>query len=143
MEAVTASRVSEAKEIATLGGGCFWCLEAVYVGLRGVESAVSGYMGGAKANPTYEAVCRGDTGHAEVVQVTFDPAMVESSWRAPSMPPIQTSGTFLRSFSCTTQSRPMVAKERPITPNVISAGRNQKLERSASQKLMNFAFIGV
>lgn len=75
MESVTASRVSEAKEIATLGGGCFWCLEAVYIGLRGVESAVSGYMGG-KANPTYEAVCGGDTGHAEVVQVTFDPAVV-------------------------------------------------------------------
>lgn len=60
------------REIATLGGGCFWCLEAVFDGLRGVESVESGYMGGHKANPTYEEVCGGGTGHAEVVQVTFD-----------------------------------------------------------------------
>ena len=76
MESVTASHASGVKEIATLGCGCFWCLEAVYVGLRGVESAVSGYMGGNTPHPTYEAVCRGDTGHAEVVQVSFDPAVV-------------------------------------------------------------------
>jgi peptide-methionine (S)-S-oxide reductase len=61
------------KEIITLGGGCFWCLEAVFDELRGVESVESGYMGGANANPTYEQVCSGKTGHAEVVQVTFDP----------------------------------------------------------------------
>jgi peptide-methionine (S)-S-oxide reductase len=60
-------------EIATLAGGCFWCLEAVYVEVRGVESVTSGYMGGTVANPTYEAVCSGRTGHAEVVQVKFDP----------------------------------------------------------------------
>ena len=60
-------------ETATLAGGCFWCLEAVYVDLKGVESVVSGYMGGARENPTYEQVCSGATGHAEVVQVTFDP----------------------------------------------------------------------
>lgn len=64
------------KQLATLGGGCFWCLEAVYEGLRGVESVQSGYMGGTKANPAYEEVCRGHTGHAEVVQVVFDPALV-------------------------------------------------------------------
>lgn len=64
------------KQLATLGGGCFWCLEAVYEGLRGVESVQSGYMGGTKANPAYEEVCRGHTGHAEVVQVAFDPALV-------------------------------------------------------------------
>jgi peptide-methionine (S)-S-oxide reductase len=63
----------EGKEIATLAGGCFWCLEAVYDRLRGVESVESGYMGGQRPNPTYEAVCNGDTGHAEVVRVTFDP----------------------------------------------------------------------
>jgi len=61
------------KEIATLAGGCFWCLEAVYELLRGVESVQSGYAGGHVANPSYEAVCSGTTGHAEVVQVTFDP----------------------------------------------------------------------
>lgn len=60
------------QEIATLGGGCFWCLEAVFDDLQGVESVVSGYMGGHVNNPTYRAVCTGSTGHAEVVQVTFD-----------------------------------------------------------------------
>lgn len=64
------------KEIATLAGGCFWCLEAVYDGLRGVESVVSGYMGGTKPNPSYEEVCTGTTGHAEVVQVVYDPSVV-------------------------------------------------------------------
>jgi peptide-methionine (S)-S-oxide reductase len=61
---------------ATLGGGCFWCLEAVYQGVRGVTSVKSGYAGGHLANPSYEQVCTGRTGHAEVVQVTFDPAVV-------------------------------------------------------------------
>ena len=60
-------------ETATLGGGCFWCLEAVYLGLQGVQSVMSGYAGGQVANPTYQAVCSGTTGHAEVVQVKFDP----------------------------------------------------------------------
>ena len=59
-------------EIATLAGGCFWCLEAVYVQLRGVESVASGYMGGTTPNPTYEDVCSGATGHAEVVHIAFD-----------------------------------------------------------------------
>ncbi len=64
------------KEVATLGGGCFWCLEAVYEELRGVEKVESGYSGGAVPNPTYRQVCTGTTGHAEVVQVTFDPEVV-------------------------------------------------------------------
>jgi peptide-methionine (S)-S-oxide reductase len=63
-------------EIATLGGGCFWCLEAVYQELNGVQHIESGYTGGSVINPTYEQVCGGATGHAEVVQVTFDPAIV-------------------------------------------------------------------
>lgn len=63
-------------EIATLGGGCFWCLEAALGELAGVEEVVPGYSGGHLANPTYEAVCRGDTGHAEVVRVTFDRAVI-------------------------------------------------------------------
>ena len=61
---------------ATLGGGCFWCLEAVYVELRGVTKVVSGYTGGSVPNPSYQRVCSGNTGHAEVVQVTFDPTVV-------------------------------------------------------------------
>src|SRR5215472_9490534 len=60
-------------EIATLGGGCFWCLEAVYDRMKGVISVTSGYMGGRRENPTYQQVCSGATGHAEVVQVEFDP----------------------------------------------------------------------
>jgi peptide-methionine (S)-S-oxide reductase len=63
-------------ETATLGGGCFWCLEAVYGELRGVERVISGYAGGQVAFPTYEQVCSGRTGHAEVVQVTFDPETI-------------------------------------------------------------------
>jgi peptide-methionine (S)-S-oxide reductase len=63
-------------EVATLAGGCFWCLEAVYDRLEGVQSVESGYMGGHLPEPTYERVCDGDTGHAEVVQVTFDPARI-------------------------------------------------------------------
>jgi peptide-methionine (S)-S-oxide reductase len=65
-----------AKEMATLGGGCFWCLEAVFEQLRGVDKVVSGYAGGTTPNPSYHQVCSGATGHAEVVQVTFDPAVV-------------------------------------------------------------------
>jgi peptide-methionine (S)-S-oxide reductase len=64
-------------EIATLGGGCFWCLEAVYKELRGVTSVTSGYAGGHVVNPSYKQVCSGTTGHAEVVQVRFDPAQVD------------------------------------------------------------------
>lgn len=64
------------QELATLAGGCFWCLEAVYLDLRGVEKVVSGYAGGHVPNPTYREVCSGLTGHAEVVQITFDPAVV-------------------------------------------------------------------
>jgi peptide-methionine (S)-S-oxide reductase len=63
-------------ETATLGGGCFWCVEAVYQDLKGVVSVVSGYTGGHTANPTYREVCSGTTGHNEVVQVTFDPAIL-------------------------------------------------------------------
>ena len=64
------------REITTLGGGCFWCVETIYNQLRGIESAISGYMGGHVANPTYEQVCGKMTGHAEVVQVTFDNAVI-------------------------------------------------------------------
>lgn len=63
-------------DIATLAGGCFWCLEAVYDLMRGVESVESGYMGGPAPNPSYEAVCAGRTGHAEVAQITFAPLVV-------------------------------------------------------------------
>jgi len=67
---------STAHEILTLGGGCFWCLEAVFDELKGVSSVESGYAGGRVANPSYEQVSKGNTGHAEVVQITFDPHVV-------------------------------------------------------------------
>lgn len=64
------------REVATLAGGCFWCIEALFSELKGVEKVESGYSGGTVANPTYEDVCSGTTGHAEVVQVTFDPKVI-------------------------------------------------------------------
>jgi peptide-methionine (S)-S-oxide reductase len=67
---------NQSLEVATLGGGCFWCLEAVYDQLKGVTDVVSGYAGGQVVQPSYEQVCTGRTGHAEVVQVTFDPSVI-------------------------------------------------------------------
>jgi len=65
-----------AEEIATLAGGCFWCVEAVFKDLIGVSTVESGYIGGRTINPTYREVCGGDTGHAEAIRVTFDPALI-------------------------------------------------------------------
>lgn len=76
MEHTDAAPARERHEIATLGGGCFWCLEAVFDELQGVISVESGYMGGSKPNPAYEDVCSGRTGHAEVVRVAFDPTVI-------------------------------------------------------------------
>lgn len=63
-------------ETATLGGGCFWCTEAVYQQLKGIEAVESGYTGGQVANPSYEQICEGTTGHAEVVRLSFDPSVI-------------------------------------------------------------------
>ena len=77
MNTITASgQATQNTEIATLGGGCFWCVEAVYQDLNGVLKVESGYSGGRGANPTYKEVCSGMSGHAEVIQVTFDPKIV-------------------------------------------------------------------
>ncbi|MES2173441.1 MAG: peptide-methionine (S)-S-oxide reductase MsrA [Pseudomonadota bacterium] len=65
-----------AQEIATLAGGCFWCTEAVYQNLKGVEGVESGYIGGAQPDPTYEQVCSGATGHAEAIRISYDPAVI-------------------------------------------------------------------
>jgi peptide-methionine (S)-S-oxide reductase len=75
-EAVEQTMQNNADNQATLAGGCFWCLEAVFEQMRGVQRVESGYAGGTTADPTYRQVCNGNTGHAEVVQVTFDPAVV-------------------------------------------------------------------
>ena len=69
-------KTNQSTEVATLAGGCFWCLEAVFDQLKGVLDVVSGYSGGSVNNPSYKQVCTGDTGHAEVVQVTFDPQVI-------------------------------------------------------------------
>jgi peptide-methionine (S)-S-oxide reductase len=73
---VTEVIVPEGKEIATFGAGCFWCVEAIFQSLKGVEKVVSGYSGGAVKNPSYKEVCTGRTAHAEVVQITFDPSVI-------------------------------------------------------------------
>jgi peptide-methionine (S)-S-oxide reductase len=70
------STVSQDMEIATLGGGCFWCIEAIFDDLKGVELVESGYSGGTRAHPTYQQVCTGTTGHAEAAQITFDPTVI-------------------------------------------------------------------
>jgi peptide-methionine (S)-S-oxide reductase len=75
-EPIARTETSATKAATTLGGGCFWCLEAVFVELKGVERVESGYAGGTDPNPSYEQVCAGITGHAEVVQVTFDPQVI-------------------------------------------------------------------
>ena len=72
----TSQPTSTGTELATLGGGCFWCLEAVFDQVKGVESVESGYMGGGRPNPTYEAVCTGTTGYAEIIQIRFDPNVI-------------------------------------------------------------------
>lgn len=68
--------MSNKREMATLGAGCFWCVEAVFQNLKGVERVVSGYAGGTTANPTYQQICTGTTGHAEVAQITYDPEAI-------------------------------------------------------------------
>lgn len=71
-----AAQPSQKRELATFGAGCFWCTEAVFLQLKGVEKAVSGYSGGHVQNPTYRQVCNGTTGHAEVIQITYDPQVI-------------------------------------------------------------------
>lgn len=73
---ITNAEGSAQRDTATLGGGCFWCVEAIYQDLKGVQKVVSGYAGGNVANPTYQEICTGTTGHAEVIQVIFDPALI-------------------------------------------------------------------
>jgi peptide-methionine (S)-S-oxide reductase len=111
-------------ETATIGGGCFWCVEAAYEGLDGVTSVVSGYAGGSKQNPTYEQVCGGNTGHAEVVQIVYDPSVIsfadvlERFWRVhdPTTPNRQGAdvGTQYRSIILYESEAQRVAAERSV-----------------------------
>ncbi|MFV8465096.1 peptide-methionine (S)-S-oxide reductase MsrA [Flavobacterium sp. LB1P62] len=68
--------MEQGMEVATFAGGCFWCTEAVFLELNGVKTVVSGYIGGETINPTYKDICNGDTGHAEAIQITFDPSKI-------------------------------------------------------------------
>jgi peptide-methionine (S)-S-oxide reductase len=121
-EAAMKDKASEGHEIATLGGGCFWCIEAVLQRIEGVLSVVSGYAGGSTPNPTYEEVCTGDTGHAEVVQVSFDPNLISYEeildifWQAhdPTTPNRQgpDTGTQYRSIILYADDRQKAAAER-------------------------------
>jgi peptide-methionine (S)-S-oxide reductase len=87
-QSTNAMNITNQTELATVGGGCFWCVEAVYERLPGVLSVTSGYAGGRTENPTYQQICHGDTGHAEVTQIRFDPAkisyarLLEVFWQA-------------------------------------------------------------
>ncbi|HVY41508.1 MAG TPA: peptide-methionine (S)-S-oxide reductase MsrA [Hyphomicrobiaceae bacterium] len=94
----TAQTTAPATEVATFAGGCFWCMEEAFEKVSGVTTAVSGYMGGTVANPTYQQVSGGRTGHAEVVQVTYDPAKVSYEklveWFWVNIDPVDASGQF-------------------------------------------------
>ena len=70
------TKVKEGMEVATFAGGCFWCTEAVFLEIKGVEKVISGYTGGKTVNPTYKEICTGETGHAEAIQITYDPKQV-------------------------------------------------------------------
>jgi peptide-methionine (S)-S-oxide reductase len=83
-------------QLATFGGGCFWCTEAVYQELKGIRSVVSGYSGGSVKNPTYDQVCGGNTGHAEVIQIAYDPAVISFA---------ELLEVFFRTHNPTTQNR--------------------------------------
>ena len=76
MSIIWSGEIQSDMEVATFGNGCFWCTEAVFQELKGVSKVVSGYTGGHKLNPTYKEVCSGNTGHAEVLQITFDPKLI-------------------------------------------------------------------
>ncbi len=74
---ISINSTGQEKALATFGGGCFWCTEAIFAALKGVDTVESGYSGGEQANPTYKEVCTGLTGHAEVVQITYDPQQLQ------------------------------------------------------------------
>jgi len=114
------------QEKATLGAGCFWCVEAVFERLPGVQSVVAGYAGGAKKNPTYEEVCNGTTGHAEVAQITYDPAVIsfekllEVYWKAHDPTTMNRQGADVG-----TQYRSVIFYEGEIQKGVAERSKNE------------------
>src|SRR5437762_9673724 len=130
---------TNATELATLGGGCFWCTEAIFQMLEGVKSVASGYAGGTKDNPTYEEVCTGKTGHAEVIQVEFDPKAVsyekilETFWEAHDPTTLNRKATTVElniaPSSCTT-ARPnalLLKNQKPRPRNISSVPSSPRL----------------
>jgi methionine-S-sulfoxide reductase len=109
-------------EQITFGGGCFWCVESCFNMLKGVQSAVSGYSGGHKDHPTYEEVCTGETGHAEVVQITYDPAVISYE----QLMDVFFSFTILRSLT----DREMISEHNTVLLFITKTMRKrQKLKR--------------
>ncbi len=119
-EAVTARR-----ETATFGGGCFWCLEAVLQRIEGVLSVTSGYAGGTTTNPSYEQVCTGQTGHAEVVQVDFDPEMISYE---------ELLDVFWQAHDPTTLNRQGADVGTQYRSIILTADENQKRTAEASRR---------
>jgi Peptide methionine sulfoxide reductase len=133
--------MADSLEMTTLGGGCFWCVEAVYQELQGVQSAVSGYAGGAVENPTYYQVCNGTTGHAEVVQITFDPNIITFEdilyvfWRT------HDPTTLNRQGKEPSQKNPNVIRMRPGSGPTLSSPRSVPSPRFIRRKITIKIFI--
>lgn len=114
-------RTSAEKEVAILAGGCFWCLEAVYDQVGGVDSVESGYIGGTVDNPTYEAVCGGQTEHAEAVRITFDPTIISYK-------------ELLDIFSSSMILRRSIDRETTEAPNIVPRSSTARRHSAMQQK---------
>jgi peptide-methionine (S)-S-oxide reductase len=123
--AQTPPKPEPATELATLGGGCFWCVEAVFERLPGIGSVVSGYAGGHTLNPTYKAVCSGSTGHAEVVQIEFEPAKVSFE---------EILDLFWQAHDPTTPNRQGADEGTQYRSIILYRGNAQKLAAERSKK---------
>lgn len=126
----TNNQVPEGMEVATLGGGCFWCVEAIYEQLKGVQSAVSGYSGGTVKNPSYKEVCNGTTGHAEVVQITFNPKEISFG---------EILGVFFATHDPTTLNRQGADVGTQYRSVVFYHSQEQKLEAERVIKMLTNA----
>jgi peptide-methionine (S)-S-oxide reductase len=127
----TPASTPAATATAVLGGGCFWCLEAIFQNLPGVISVTSGFAGGTTPNPTYEQVCNGDTGHAEVIRITYDPAKVSYD---------QILDLFWRAHNPTTLNRQGPDAGPQYRSIILTTTPEQAVEAEASKKMAQAAF---
>lgn len=125
MSKTSSQPAPENAQTATVGGGCFWCVEAVFDYIDGIHSTISGYAGGDTSNPTYEAVCSGSTGHAEVVQITFDPDVISYG---------EVLDTFFAAHDPTTLNRQGADKGTQYRSIVLYENDEQKREAEAAVK---------